>query len=366
MVNEDKLTDYQGCLIGGAVGDSLGAPIEFLSVDQITQKYGVHGVQDYVEFEGGVGEFTDDTQMLLFTAEGLLRSKHRAMLKGIGGSLHQITYSSYLRWLKTQDYPYFGKSQHNLSSQLESGWLVHIPELATRRYPGNTCLESLSQGIQGTVKNPVNNSKGCGTIMRIAPVGLIFSDDVQLAFEEGVNLSALTHGHPSAYLSGGFFSGLIACLANRKPLRESIYEIIEILEGWKEGIEVKEAVLKALSKSEEVGFEKLTSNDISEIGAGWVAEEALGIALLCALRYDHDFKGGVLAAINHSGDSDSTGSITGNILGLINGLKGIPAQWRENLKSYELVLQVGEDLAIGVKGNQHNPNDGWWDKYPGF
>ncbi|NEW80772.1 MAG: ADP-ribosylglycohydrolase family protein [Mariniphaga sp.] len=86
--------NYIACLLGGAIGDALGAPIEFLSIQEIKGLYSPSGVTDYIEFADGTGEFTDDTQMTLFTAEGLLRARHRDMLKGIGGSLNTITHHS--------------------------------------------------------------------------------------------------------------------------------------------------------------------------------------------------------------------------------------------------------------------------------
>ena len=70
-------------LLGGAVGDALGAPIEFMSKSAIMQKYGKDGVQNYVEFSDGTGAITDDTQMALFTAEGILRAYVRGSEKGI-------------------------------------------------------------------------------------------------------------------------------------------------------------------------------------------------------------------------------------------------------------------------------------------
>lgn len=78
-----KRKSFQGCLIGGAVGDALGASIEFWSIEQIRTKYGQAGITDFSEFNDGGGRFTDDTQMTLFTAEALLRAEHRAMLRGI-------------------------------------------------------------------------------------------------------------------------------------------------------------------------------------------------------------------------------------------------------------------------------------------
>lgn len=95
---------YTGCLLGGAVGDALGAPVEFMTISEIRRRYGAAGITGYVEYVSGDGEFTDDTQMTLFTAEALLRARHRAQLKGIGGALSEIAHQSYLRWLSTQGF----------------------------------------------------------------------------------------------------------------------------------------------------------------------------------------------------------------------------------------------------------------------
>jgi ADP-ribosylglycohydrolase len=103
---------------------------------------------------------------------------------------------------------------------------------------------------------------------------------------------------------------------------------------------------------------------IEKLGLGWVGEEALAISLFCCLLYSENFEKGVLAAINHSGDSDSTGSITGNILGLINGLNKIPEAWIKNLRHYQLVEKMGKELYNEVKGNLLIPEKGLFDKYP--
>jgi len=69
-----QIDNYVGCIVGGAIGDALGVPTEFMNLDRILEKFGPNGVNDYIEYDNGLGEITDDTQMLLFTAEGLLRS----------------------------------------------------------------------------------------------------------------------------------------------------------------------------------------------------------------------------------------------------------------------------------------------------
>ena len=146
-MKEIALNKYTGCLIGGAIGDALGAPIEFMNLDTIIATYGNNGVQDYVEFPNNIGEFTDDTQMTLFTAEGLLRGYHRFMMKGINGALNAIVHHSYLRWLHTQGVPVKKENIQQGVYDIEHGWLIKEKDLYKRRAPGNTCLNALSNSL---------------------------------------------------------------------------------------------------------------------------------------------------------------------------------------------------------------------------
>jgi len=366
MELEISKNNYIGCILGGAIGDALGAPIEFLSYEQIQSKYGKAGVTDYVEHENGNGEFTDDTQMTLFTAEGLLRAWHRSVLKGIGGAQTAITFQSYLRWLYTQGVKVNITNVNNGVYDIEHGWLLKRKELFVRREPGNTCISALQSGIAGSIELPINESKGCGTVMRIAPVGLVYKHDREIAFREAVYISALTHGHPSGYLSGGFLASVIADLANRVDIQSAIFNAKNILISWENHSEVLRVIDLALELHENYKNKDLTNKEIEKIGSGWTAEEALAISLLCALHYQHNFEKGVLLSVNHSGDSDSTGAITGNILGLILGTDCIPPKWKEKLLYHDIVEEMGLDLFIGCKSYTNDIDHEWLEKYPEF
>nr|WP_262918444.1 ADP-ribosylglycohydrolase family protein [Belliella filtrata] len=331
-----------------AIGDALGAPIEFLNYESIISKYGASGVQDYVEHPDGKGEFTDDTQMLLFTAEGLLRARHRAELKGIGGAQTQITHQSYLRWLHTQG---VDVTESTKAYGFMEGWLVQRKELYKRRDPGATCIHALKSNKMGSLEVSNNDSKGCGTVMRVAPVGLIFNHNRKIAFEEGVKISAITHGHPSGYLSGGLLASIIADLSQGLDLKASISNGLRILKKWNGHEEVYDKVSKARSLHKQYKNKNIDQVAISTIGEGWVAEEALAIALLCALHYPNNFKSAVLTSINHGGDSDSTGAITGNIVGLMVGQEQIPHDWQDKLMHKDIVEEIGIDLNVGCKSN---------------
>lgn len=361
-MKKKQINFYTGCLLGGAIGDALGAPIEFMKINEIRSKYGNTGVTDYVEFANNTGEFTDDTQMTLFTAEALLRAHHRAMLKGITGALNSIAFQSYQRWLFTQNNKFTQDSLRN-----NDGWLLKEAELYKKRAPGITCMGALAGGVAGTIDEPINDSKGCGTIMRMAPVGLMFYGDNQQAFEVGCDLAAITHGHPTGYLSAGFFAAMIADLAVGESLQNAMTNATQILKKWDGHKETLDAVDKAIAL-----YKKAKSNSVAlnpetyeQLGSGWIAEEALSLSVFASLVFENNFEKGVLFAVNHSGDCDSTGSITGNILGLINGIEQLPQKWITNLKANELVKQVAEDLHVRVLGNSEYEDMEWWRKYPG-
>ncbi|MGB4587662.1 MAG: ADP-ribosylglycohydrolase family protein [Clostridiaceae bacterium] len=326
---------FKGCLLGGAIGDALGYPIEFMSLNQIKHNYGLAGLRALIENkESRVALISDDTQMTLFTADGLVWASRRCSDEGFGIYTGSGIYQSYLRWLYTQT----GKIKEK--DLLQKTSILDKRELFSRRAPGNTCLSALESGVMGTIDKPINHSKGCGGVMRVAPVGLFLHKNPVSAFQTGAEIAAITHGHPTGYLSAGAFSMIISEILNEKSIEESINSTVEILKGYAHHEETLAAIQKAI---------KLTTTDISherairEIGEGWIAEEALAIALYCALK-ESDFEKALLMSVNHDGDSDSTGSICGNILGARLGVKGIPVKWLAAVELRSFVEIMAEKL----------------------
>jgi ADP-ribosylglycohydrolase len=191
----------------------------------------------------------------------------------------------------------------------------------------------------GTIEEKINDSKGCGGVMRTAPVGLAFPSC--RAFQEGAEYAAITHGHPSGYLTAGFLSALISYLIEGKKLTEAIDLSIGQLiryDGHSETLKKIEQVQK-LSVSQ-----KSPEESIQAIGEGWVGEEALAISLYCSLKFSDNFERGTLAAVNHSGDSDSTGSITGAILGALLGVESIPEPWVQKVEGSDRIKKIADDM----------------------
>ena len=197
-----NLSKYSGCLIGGAAGDALGYAVEFLSIDEIRRTYGERGIQRYVS-ASGKALISDDTQMTLFTANGLLLGKTRARMRGISGPVEGYIHRAYLDWLYTQT----GKSPQNY----QYTWLRNVKRLHAQRAPGNTCLNALASGVCGTIDRPVNNSKGCGGVMRVAPIGLYLCehDDEAYVTELGAKAAAVTHGHPLGFIPAAALVNII-------------------------------------------------------------------------------------------------------------------------------------------------------------
>ncbi len=331
-----------GALLGGAVGDALGAAVEFMNLDEIRGRFGSAGIVEYTEVYGRRGAITDDTQMTLFSAEGLIRSAS-ATAQGRSCAPLVSIHRSYLRWLHTQ-------GQHSAHPDYDDaidGWLVRTPSLHSRRAPGNTCLSALSLAQPGTIPHPINDSKGCGGVMRIAPVGFW---DPPGAFDFGCKSCALTHGHPFGYLAGGLAADLVARLL----------EGVTVIEGAGAALERHRPALgpefcTLLERAIDLAAHpSVSAEDIETLGAGWVAEEAIAISMCCAL-HARDFDHGVRLAVNHSGDSDSTGSITGNILGAAYGVESIAHEWLDELELREEIAELADDLVTAVGGGTPDP-----------
>jgi ADP-ribosylglycohydrolase len=323
-----------GCLLGGAVGDALGAVVEFDSLADIRRRYGPAGLTGFPE---DAGPFTDDTQMTLFTAEALLRARRRYAARHFAYAVDEL-WTAYRRWLATQ-----GEGSGRDDQEIEG--LASEPRLHHRRGPGNTCLSALRGDVPGYVDKPVNGSKGCGGVMRIAPIGLVAARPFGL----GIASAALTHGHPSGYLSAGAGAEIIARLRGGEALRPAVESALDVVSSWQGHEETTEALLVALDLADRTPVP--TPDAIAEIGEGWVGEEALAIAVFCALTGD-SFQTAVLAAANHSGDSDSTAAITGNLLGAAGGRAVVPEDWLAALTERDLVERVADELTAAFAASR--------------
>jgi ADP-ribosylglycohydrolase len=339
-----------------------------MSLAEIRDRFGPSGLTAYAEQPPA---FTDDTQMTLWTAEGVLRAHNRWLERGIV-SVSEVIANAYQRWYYTQTHDGFDFAAAQACSAELSGWLIREAGMYRRRSPGSTCLKALEQ------ESPVANSKGCGGVMRISPLAVV---SVGEPFQLACDVAAITHGHPSSYLSAGALALILASLMEGGSLLEGIDSALLALRSAKGGDEVSSAIegARELASKASPSAEALETR-----GSGWVAEEALGISLFCALCATRDqgpdsFQQGVLLAANHGGDSDSTAAITGAVLGAHLGMGAIPGELVFPLQSRELIERICEDLVRHFFAPPPAPKSpAWWgpmtsypppndvDRYPGI
>lgn len=327
------LSNYKACLKGGAIGDAMGWPIEFQRIESIKNKFGKDGIQDLLINNKGKAEITDDTQMTMFTADGLIKAARKSLNLEKMPNM-QTVFDSYKLWFNTQ----FSKT-----IQKGEGWVAEIKDLYASRAPGNTCLSAIRNNKPGSIAKPINDSAGCGGVMRVAPAGLMYKNSPELAFKVGAECAALTHSHPRGYLPAGVLSEMIAHIVNGKNVEESVNATLKTLKKYDNHEPVTELMQKALKLSKS---DIKPSDAIKELGEGWVGDEAIAISTYCALKEPNNFAKAVTMAVNHSGDSDSTGAILGNILGAHLGIENIPSKWLKQVELSDELGQLAKDLYV--------------------
>ncbi len=370
-VNLDRI---RGCLIGGAVGDALGYPVEFKKEADIFSKYGEKGITEYVlDPKSGKALISDDTQMTLFTACGLLVGDTRGALRGIRAEPRCYVARAYSDWYDTQYFSFEDFAKEKQKSEYRcSSWLMDVPELFVRRLPGNTCLSALEgrRSKYPSIDEPVNTSKGCGGIMRVAPIALDYrGDELGELDKEGAELAAITHGHSLGYMPAAVFTHVINRIVygKKQPLKDIILEARDTAARIFAGDEHLKELTNIIDLAVELsGNSEADLDNIHRIGEGWVAEETLGIALYCALRYKDDFSAGIIASVNHKGDSDSTGAVTGNILGALLGYDAIEEKWKADLELHDVIMEMADDLCHGCQMSEYDwdyQDEDWERKY---
>ena len=321
------------------MGDALGYPVEFLCEDTIREKYGAAGIQTLAQ-AGRPALISDDTQMTLFAANAIVYTSRQ------GGSLRENLWKAYREWLGTQ-----GDTSRMDDPDHPSMWVYREPRMHARRAPGNSCLSAIRYSPHGgAMAKPVNNSKGCGTVMRAAPFGLA-SRTYGGAEEMAAADAALTHGHPLAWSSSELLAKLISWVVHEHPDRGT-YRLEDVIPHLGKGRDP--AAYALVNRAAALALDPLVSDldGIHALGEGWVAEEALAIAVFCAVRYQDDFAAAIRAAVNHKGDSDSTGAICGNILGAWQGMEAVAAAFHlDDLELRDVIEKVAIELFEAVEGS---------------
>lgn len=307
-------------IYASALGDALGYLVEFQKLSEIKRKYGEEGILLNNLNNQKKIICSDDTQMNLFLLNSLI---------DLGGNIKNIKifkekkYESYKDWYFTQVKEFSASNNERL---------LKFESLYNRRAPGNTCLSALSLDKFGTMAFRINDSKGAGGLMRTLPIGF-FAESTEDAFKLGVVQAALTHGHNLGFLTAGFYSAMVFGMVNlNMNMIDSLNNAEKELEKYENSHELVEKIneVKWILK-DMPGLEGIGIN--SHFGEGWVAEEALLIAIYVA-ETSGSLEEVLRKSVNHDGDSDTTGCLA------------VPLWYLNNKRDEEEILKYKDRIDL--------------------
>ncbi|MGW0927192.1 ADP-ribosylglycohydrolase family protein [Streptomyces sp. NPDC002644] len=349
---QDFRSRVRGVVLGAAVGDALGAPLDGMTAARIVEAHGPEGLAAPVPAFGRLGAVTAVTQLSLFTVDGLIR----AQVRRDTGIWHPPSdlHRAWRRWTATQHD--WGPDER----RKDDGWLAREEWLYARRAPHGPTLRALGEQTMGTPAAPRNPAeRGPHAAARSAPFGLLVGWEPQLVAQLAVECATQTHGHPSAYLAAGAYAVTVHGLARGEALPQAVRAAIGALAPWPGHQEVTAALEGALESPEEPSAPL-------EAGAG--AEEVLAAAVRAALSGE-DVRHALCLAVNLGGPASVTGALTGGLLGALHGETALPPAWLAELEGRPTLVVLADDFAIEMTQGPalHGPSyasPGWLTRYP--
>ena len=355
----DKRDRIRGAMIGCAAGDALGYPVKVLSEATIVERYGLRGITDYDLDENGTARITADTQLMLLSANGILFAHTRGALRGIMAPVYQYFDAFYMNWYRLQT--------TERASRSRVGWINAYPALSAKRAPSPTSMGVFSSDKFGSMDEPVNDSKGSGCLLRAFPIGLSYFRDPAHVLDLAANTAALTHGHKLAWISSGAFALLVSHIVHEElSIAEAVKKTLKALDNsFRDSLTVVHELMRSIRSA--VSLASSASSDLDAIhslGEGWVAEEALAIGLLSALRHENDIAGAMTFAANHGGNSNTTAAIAGTLVGARIGFNAIPDRFVDRLELVDVILELADDVTTDCPMSEWGPrNPVWVHKY---
>lgn len=345
-----------GGLLGEAVGDAFGYFLNRLSMQEIVEERDTFSIVPYLEvasaatLESAVLEDLDDTivseqtQLLLFTMEGMMIGNQRERRRG-ATNLISVCFFSYQRWLYTQGFSLADKEYEWVLDEQRmefSSPLFMSDVLFHDRTISDSCSKIFSMihnQDYGTIEQPINDDTGCGSLARVIPVGFYYYDDAKKAFRVASEIAAISHGNPKSYLGAGFLASIISNLCQGKTIPASIDYASSIMNGCSGATSIQEAV----DKAKKFAMTPLNAEEIIHtFGEGYVVEEAIAIALYACLSYQKDYVKAICLSMNYHGNTVVTGAVAGAIMGTYLGQDVIPATWYESIDCRAMLVTMGE------------------------
>ncbi|MFE9774040.1 ADP-ribosylglycohydrolase family protein [Streptomyces sp. NPDC005931] len=355
---QDFRSRVRGTLLGVAVGDALGTPVDAVGLDGIREAHGPDGVVDLAPAYGRRGAVTHLTQLTLFSVDGLIR----AQVRRDTGVWHPPTdlHRAYLRWAATQRD--WGPDER----RKDDGWLAREEWLYARRAPTRALLLGLGDETMGTPQAPKNpRERGPEAAVRSAPFGLLVGWEPQLVDQLAVECAAQTHGHPAACLAAGAYAVTVHALARGDGLDAAVQRALALLAA-RPGHEPVSGALQYALAAVRQGVP--TSDRVTGLAGEATAEGLVAAAVYCAM-VGEDVRHGLRLAVNHDGPSAATAALTGGLLGALHGETALPPAWLAELEGRPTILELADDFAMEMTQGPalHGPtgsSPAWLTRYP--
>lgn len=352
---------YRGCLLGLAIGDAMGYPVDTKNISQIRADYGPNGILGY-DLVNGYADVTSHTQLAAFSGNGLLLGMTRGQVYGRMGPYVRYAHVAQREWA-------IGQRRYDQPSRNHC-WTFLVPEFRRRHCTDTRMVETLNREKIGTLEIPVNTYDNPASIASAVPAAL-FAATVRMDQEEadrlGAESVALTYGNPLAFLPGAVIVHLITGSIRKAdmPLPELVEESIRSLDDqfgsqYRQTAQVIALIRKAVALSKDFSVLPVDAMEILKCDSG---AEVLAGAIYAALIYERDFDSAMIVAVNHSGRSTAVGAIAGAILGARIGEENLPEFYLEGLEVLPVLQTLADDLHQGCPmGQKSGIYDCDWDR----
>jgi len=314
--NASLLSRVSGAVLGAAIGDAMGHPTEFMSLESIYATYGTSGVQKFELYWDRDGRrfapYTDDTQM----AEQVLRA-----LLDEQGDLDRCMTGMAARFVEWSRQPQGG-----------------------HRAPGNACLSGCRALEAGAHWSEAGgpSAGGCGSVMRAYPFGLIFMNDLSQCERWAVAHSKLTHRDPIALAASAAMAVGIALAMRGRSTRRITSEMVAA--ACRYSPRTAEMMCAALDDARRgIG----PAETLDRLRA-WAAHEAIAAAVYVFARHANDARGAILEAANTPGDSDSIATLAGALVGARLGIEALPAEWVSEVERASELRELATQAATRI------------------
>ena len=351
----DNLDFYRGCLLGLAVGDAMGMPVDDMTLEEIRESYGPHGLLGY-DLRGDFAEITSYTQVAAYICNALLLSVSR----GKGDKALDYVKLGLREWTRSQQFARDPEGSYC--------WVAKLPAFRRRHCRDARMLDTLRLAAMGFPEKGPNRFNTPGSLTDAVAVAMFYNPQRLTPPQVGeltAQIVRLTHGDPCAFLSAAVLAYAITGILMEPdmPLEAQFSAAISAVDHqFRESHSEVYTVTETLSAALDRATAAEPMSDVMESLQCYSAMNCVAGAIYASIANQHDFDTAMITAVNHSGYSSAVAGITGAILGAKMGYSALPDFYLESLEPVKALCVLADDMVSGtpIKGLF---DDDWDQKY---